>query len=484
MRTRAPAEVRADAAGGAEAAPAAAATAPPGSATKGGAVRNCAATEAIASLLTPPPPTAACPKNQIAQDRRNAGRHDLLVTEKYAPVIDTGVLETKYRDLLAAGHRRQGLHGAFDQIDVGRRPGNPIGQAPGKPAENRDSALPPGAYRGEAIVSQEIDSTLVDAAEELCLYVAEHVEHCALDERKIDADMPVEVLHAEEINAYLDAARTFDDPQRLAALCKRMQSALEWPLQLARQTTQDPAGQYMLLQHALRDGIDRGIAEDALAPLRDALSELIADRGPEIRASLNTIGIAAEFSDSQTGIAGFQSVYRDVVIGEATLAQTLKLLLQRLCAPDGDNFLEGLQGIIRAIGHDLASVHPSAEPERLQSLVQDLYQLEVVNTVFERCRALSHTLASHHGIGAFPITTLMQDLIDVTQEKWVAAGRFSSLCERLGAHEPGAEIATLAGFRQILSELPVKVFSDADIRQSIIGAAQEALDGAIERDEE
>lgn len=183
-------------------------------------------------------------------------------------------------------------------------------------------------------------------------------------------------------------------------------------------------------------------------------------------------------------IAGFQATYRDVALGETTLADTLKLVLERLSGADGKRFAHGLQALINALGRDLASTDPSTEPSRLHALVQDLYQLEVVATVLENCRTLADTLATHHGIADLPVVDLMKELVDITHEQWISAGRLETLTARFGAHDTASDIALARGIRHMLNELPVKIFPNADIRQSILSAAQEALDNAIDKEEE
>jgi type III secretion protein W len=79
---------------------------------------------------------------------------------------------------------------------------------------------------------------------------------------------------------------------------------------------------------------------------------------------------------------------------------------------------------------------------------------------------------------------LMKDLINITGEKWVSAARFSAMADRWELSEPQARITFLTGVKALLRDMPVKVFQDADQRQSIISAAQEALDSAIDLEEE
>ncbi len=79
---------------------------------------------------------------------------------------------------------------------------------------------------------------------------------------------------------------------------------------------------------------------------------------------------------------------------------------------------------------------------------------------------------------------LMRELIEITSEKWVSHLRFSTLADRWGLVEIKARIVFLTGVKALLRDIPVKVFRDADSRQSILNAAQEALDEAICLEEE
>lgn len=340
-----------------------------------------------------------------------------------------------------------------------------------------------GSFRGEQAVVDNGTSVLGDAAEELCLYVAEQVEHKSLDEREIKAEAPVEDMHIEEIMAYLELAKRFDDPQKLVELAKRLQSPQDNPRELARRESRDPTEQYVLLQYALQDGVKNGASSEVLDNLGEALAELEIDHGPQIRSGLNTIATASEFGADPGEVAAFQSTYHDVVLGEATLAQTLGITLERLSGREGDDFGRGLHGLIKALGQDLAAARPSVDPARLQALVQDLYHLEVAATVMAECRELTANLAARHGCTGVEPLGLMTNLVAVTEEKWVSASRFSGLAAKFGVIDVGAQIAFLSGTRNLMRELPVKVYPDPDTRRSILDAAQEALDRAIDLEE-
>jgi type III secretion protein W len=85
------------------------------------------------------------------------------------------------------------------------------------------------------------------------------------------------------------------------------------------------------------------------------------------------------------------------------------------------------------------------------------------------------------GLQAFE---LMKELVAITGEKWVGASRFTSLADQWDLRDVPSRIIFLTGVRTLLRDMPVKVFADMDVRQSILNAAQEALDAAIDLEEE
>ncbi|MET1114138.1 MAG: type III secretion system gatekeeper subunit SctW [Comamonas sp.] len=337
-----------------------------------------------------------------------------------------------------------------------------------------------GQFAGQQVRLDDVDSMLANAAEEISMHHAEKAESKHSSERKKEAHEPMEVMDAEAIMAYMDAAQGFEDAEQLVQLAKRMLSGQGDPAQHARQAFGEPTQQFMALQYALQQGEREGVAGDVLEALHDALLDLEMAHGPAIRADINTIGTAAQAGASRADVAQFQSTYRDVVLGESSLAATLKMALERFGDKD---FAAGLQRLTQALGQDLSAARPSTAPARLQSLVQDLYHLEVTATVLDGCRALQAELATRHGVDDMSPVALMRGLVDVSAEKWVSAQRFTGLSQSCGAGEPQPQILFMTRVKALLREMPVQVFVDAEQRQTVFNAAQEALDKAIDLEE-
>ena len=337
-----------------------------------------------------------------------------------------------------------------------------------------------GQMGGQQVQVDDANSVLSDAAEEISLHHSEKAETKHTSERKKEATRPLELMSPEAIMAYMEAAQAYEDPEELVQLAKRMQSGQGDPAAQAKQAFGEPTQQFMALQYALHQGEREGAPAEALDALREALDDLEMEHGPRIRADANTIAAAGEGARGSADVAQFQATYRDVVLGNPSLAGTLKLALERF--GDGD-FAAGLSRLIQALGQDLAAARPSGDPTRLQNLVQDLYHLGVAATVLDASRELHAKIGEQHGALSGSPVALMQDLVGISAEKWVSGNRFTALAEKFGATGVEAQIHFLTGIKLLMRDLPVKVFVDADQRQTIFQAAQDALDAAIDRED-
>jgi len=365
----------------------------------------------------------------------------------------------------------------MNRIDSGL-PNIALGSQP--QAGNGQAQSQVGTLLGEAAVLVDGEFSLADGAEELSLHMAEKTEDKHHAERKIKPDKPMELMQPAAILETLDQTHDPDAQEKLHELYKKLISGDDSPRRAAGNAFQDVSQQFLALQYALQKGEQDGAGAHVLEGIRDALAELEMERGPEIRAGLNSLKTAGQFANDAAGVASFQHTYRDIVLGENSLAKTLNLALERF----GDGEVgAGLRQLIAALGHDLAAARPSIGTNRLQSLIQDMYQLEVAVTVLDGCRELGEKLATEFRT-PLDASKLMRDLVSVSHEKWVAASRFTGMATSHGVCQVEAEIAFLTGVRGMLKEMPVQVFSDADNRQSILTAAQEALDTAIDKEYE
>ena len=257
--------------------------------------------------------------------------------------------------------------------------------------------------------------------------------------------------------------------------------------QFAEESDSDPTAQFLMLLDAAEEiesgqaGPDEGGA--AAFAVREVLEEMFAERGERILADVNTVEAYSRLSADQA--REFRSAYHDAAIGAESLSGVVNHLL-RLVKDGGSaaSFRDIHRTMIAALGLDLAASRSSTDKTKLQSLVSDLYHLEVVSTLLEASGELSGQLQSRHGTAPFAPNQLTSDIVGLSGERWVDADHFKRLADRYRAMDPlAATVDFLTGVRNLVKEIPVKVFATPEVRQTLIDAAQDAVDYAIDREE-
>ncbi len=344
---------------------------------------------------------------------------------------------------------------------------------------------------GQAQLLPDISSTLSNAAEELTQSLSGKAQEKTIKERKASTDSGLSDLSRAQRLAMLKsmAGGAGDGQQAEEKVTDLARQCLRQPGQsrrLVREQGGDASERYLALMEAAelieegRVGSDPG--GRASEALREAAAELLAEHGRDIRADINTFEATRVLSPEEAG--QFRSTYRDVVLGESAVSDTLRRLLEMVPQGQGSDYARVLETTREALGLDLAAARPSADPVRLQSLVADLGHLKVISTVIDQCDELSQSLTARHGVPKFSATSLTWELLSLTSDRWVDASRVTGISNRFNMNDPLlAAVHFLTGARIALRELPVQVFGSMEGRQTLLDAAQGALDEAIDREE-
>ena len=347
------------------------------------------------------------------------------------------------------------------------------------------------AASGLASLLPDVSSTLADAAEELTQSLSGKAQEKTLKERKADSGQGLaDLSRAQRLAIYKAIAAGQSGQQQgdeqLQTLAKQALRQPGQARQLVRQMGGDASEQYLALLEAA-DLVDEGrVGSDpggrACEALREAAAELLAEHGREIRGDVNTWEATRGLSPEQAG--QFRSAYRDVVLGESAVSDTLRRLLDMVPKGQSGDYVRVLEATREALGLDLAAARPSGDPVRLQSLMSDLSHLKTISTVIDQCDELSANLSERHALPRFSPTSLTSELLALTSDRWVDASRLSGICKRFNMTEPPeAAVHFLTGARNAIREMPTQVFNSLEARQGLLDAAQGALDEAIDREE-
>ena len=341
---------------------------------------------------------------------------------------------------------------------------------------------PAGSWRGYALaVDPQID--LLDSAEERSVAAAEHLEPHTLHERKIHERQRPLLPQLQAIELYLDLAGQPDQQEKfrqfvldLKDLSRRNGRAGVG--EEAQRRFADDVEQFMALAYASAELRDT----PQYAALRDevdgALDELHARAGVAIDQGLRAVAAAAPLGRDDPAA---NARYRDAVVGGASLTDLLDGALQRFGVP---NYKEAVLSLMKALGADLHLLQGAASlSPRLQAVLQELYQLEVLSTVLEGCQQLAARLLAQHGLQP-PPSSLLHSLISTSNERWVSDERFDQIAAQHGAQSTPQRIALLSGLKELLRRMPDKVFADQDARLGLLMSAQGALDQAIAEEDQ
>ena len=338
---------------------------------------------------------------------------------------------------------------------------------------------------------------LSDAAEELTQALSGKAQEKSLRERRVSTGKELSELTRErvlEVMALMQAQAAGAqgqgaDPQaeeKRLALAGQVLRQPGQARQMVREQGGDATEQFLTMLEVAeliaegRVGPDPGGRAQEAA--REVAAELLAEFGTEIRADINTLEVTRDMAAGQA--PAFRSAYKDAVMGEEGLASTVRHMLGLVPQGQGQDFLQVLGQMRTALGLDLAATNPSREPARLQALVSDLFHLEVIGTVLDESQELSSTLVKRHAVAPFSPASLTTDLLMISGDRWVDGSRFESLGRSLVVSDDlSAQVSFQTGLRALLRQLPVQVFASMESRQTVIDAAQSALDTAIDREE-
>jgi type III secretion protein W len=79
---------------------------------------------------------------------------------------------------------------------------------------------------------------------------------------------------------------------------------------------------------------------------------------------------------------------------------------------------------------------------------------------------------------------LMQYLLDLLDQKWLTSTRILQLADRHQIDDHQARIILLTGLKTLGRAIPLRVFPDLESRERLLDAMQEALDAAIDAEDE
>ena len=345
-----------------------------------------------------------------------------------------------------------------------------------------------GELNGTAfVVENDPMAELMDSMEELSFQFEEKTAK-KLSDRRMGPLQGMRASFVRALEAWLSMMPDMPGRERLEKFVQNLrtlqrsgaQATVEGLLKdLSREST-DPSHQFAMLD-LLEQMLGEG--ETELRDLiRQARSQLMSEKGAEIKAGINLAEEVNARATTPGEMQELRDLYRSEVVG-FTKPQDCFRSLMASRGPGG--LADAISFLIAGCGADLRSGTPSMEAAQLGRILTDLGCVQALQTVFEKLTQLGFRMGKQFGETCFlDGEQLTGRVLDLTEQAFVAAGAIAHLVGDCGMRKLLAQMDFTRELTRLFRQLSPRLFSKEGDRQRLVEAAQEHLDGLIEKEEE
>ena len=238
-------------------------------------------------------------------------------------------------------------------------------------------------------------------------------------------------------------------------------------------------------QFAMLDLLEQmlGESEGDLAQLvKDARAQLMAEKGPDVKAGLNLAQEVNARAATPDEMQGLRDLYRSEVFGFTKPQDCFRSLL----AARGPEGLKGaISFLLAGCGADLAASNPSMDPVQLRRILLDLQCVDVLQTVLGDLDKLGARMQSQFGEACRLTGEQMTGrVLDFTEQAFVTAPGIGAFVGEAGLQALLAQMDFTRELVGLFRRLSPRLFGKETDRQKLVDAAQEHLDGLVSLEEE
>ena len=352
-------------------------------------------------------------------------------------------------------------------------------QAPTAGAQGGESVA--GSFMGQAatMVSNPM-SLLADAAEELTFSV-DTTDEFELDERKEDDS----ALRAQEerVKLYKDLMHEAGKTQEMDRLVDSLRNAKtkQDALRQVRERFPDSSDAWAALDYALEKLEKEGAAEEIVAAAREARDELMAEEGPAIRAGIQATLAAQSYGDLDGGDS-LRGLFRQAVCDFAEANALFDHILEKYGL---EKFDQAMDFMVRTLSTDLSADVPSMEKSHLESVNANLGLVRLVQSAYAQCDRVMDRWHSAHGVEDCPLDSraLLGQILNLRKESFIGAAQIERIAAEARPPDIEREVLFLQELLHMTRSFPTQLFDGAAGRMKVLDAVQDAVDGAIERED-
>ncbi|WOA51424.1 type III secretion system gatekeeper subunit SctW [Dickeya solani] len=313
-----------------------------------------------------------------------------------------------------------------------------------------------------------LDKTLHDAMEEVAASFGEQVERKskALNRRQISQPQSRMLANIERIEKLTELFHLLENPKHptLDQQIRQMQALLRQPSPpsveaIMQATGGDAARSDIVLRHVLSQAQQQQDASLAQSTSQ-SLAQLHQEKGPEVRAGLNTAAAISLFSTDPNQKQALRDLYYQRIVHQQSPSALLDALLERF---DTQHFAAGLRTLQRALAADIASLAPSISKNVLSKMLSSLNDSRQLSHTLSASQSLLARLASRMPECALGAVDLTRRLIGLS-----ANGAYARDLHNLGREVAGQDaqrqLLFFNGLLPLVNDLPHPLWRDAKNR--------------------
>lgn len=238
----------------------------------------------------------------------------------------------------------------------------------------------------------------------------------------------------------------------------------------------DPTQQYGALCIMEQMFRDEGNEEMANA-MSAAAAKLLSEHGTEINKGMIVSEAAALYTSEHVGsISDLRSLYMEQVVGHQGITSSFTSIMEKY---GEKGFVEAVQFLLRAAGDDLGTMKNDTDRLQQKEVLDNLYQLEVLNTMRERTDGVLEQVGKHYTLSPEINSqqVMSQTFSMLESQVRMSEGNVSKLSRDVVPESVEGRIAFLREYRSLVSMIPIKVFDQNDTGAGL--RARERLNEAI-----
>jgi type III secretion system YopN/LcrE/InvE/MxiC family regulator len=238
----------------------------------------------------------------------------------------------------------------------------------------------------------------------------------------------------------------------------------------------DPTQQYGALCIMEQMFRDEGNEEMANA-MAGAAAKLLAEHGIEIHKGMVVTEAAALYTSEKVGsVSNLRSLYMDEVVGHKGIVTSFNNIMEKY---GEKGFVESVKFLLRAAGDDLNTMKNDTDRLQQKEVLDNLYQLEVLNTMRERTDGVLEQVGKHYpvapGVNSQKVMTGTFEMLE--HQIRMSETTVTKLSRDVVPDSVEGRIAFLREYRGLVSMIPIKVFDQNDTGAGL--RVRERLNDAI-----